>query len=70
MTPEELKQWRAELGWSQQTAADRLGVTLRTYKYYEFGSTSAGKVLDEIPKAIAIAALALRFARDVEAERK
>ncbi len=55
MTPQELKDWRAVLGWSQQTAADRLGVTLRTYKYLESGVTSAGISRETVPVYIELA---------------
>jgi transcriptional regulator with XRE-family HTH domain len=65
MTPSEFKQWRAAMGWSQQVAADRLGINTRTLKYYEQGITSSGVVLKHVPISIGLAALALRFGRDV-----
>lgn len=68
MTANEFAAWRAEMAWSQQTAADRLGVTKRTIKYYEQGITSSGAPAEHIPKSVALAALALRFARDIEQE--
>jgi DNA-binding XRE family transcriptional regulator len=55
MTPQQLKEWRAVLGWSQQTAADRLGVTLRTYKYFESAVTSSGRRRDVVPLYIELA---------------
>jgi transcriptional regulator with XRE-family HTH domain len=67
MTPSELHEICLELEWTQKTAAERLGVTLRTYGYYEAGKTSSGARLDHIPKAIAIAMRAYRFAHQVEA---
>lgn len=35
MTGFELRLWRRGLGWSQERAAEELGVSLRTYKVYE-----------------------------------
>jgi transcriptional regulator with XRE-family HTH domain len=66
MTPTELRQICLELGWTQKTAAERLGVTLRTYGYYEAGTTSSGAKLEHVPKAVAIAMRAYRFAQQVE----
>jgi transcriptional regulator with XRE-family HTH domain len=66
MTPTELHEICLELGWTQKTAAERLGVRLRTYGYYEAGKTSSGAKLEHIPKAIAIAMRAYRFAHQVE----
>jgi transcriptional regulator with XRE-family HTH domain len=70
MTPEELRWLRQNLGWSQAAAAARLGIGLRTYKYYEAGQTADGEPLpdDRIPKLIATAALAYRLAHDLMIE--
>jgi transcriptional regulator with XRE-family HTH domain len=70
MTPEELRWLRQNLGWSQAAAAARLGIGLRTYKYYEAGQTADGDPLpdDRIPKLIATAALAYRLAHDLMVE--
>jgi transcriptional regulator with XRE-family HTH domain len=38
VTGEELKEIRARLGWSQQETSDRLGLSVRTIKYYEAGT--------------------------------
>lgn len=65
MTANELKALREGLGWTQHVAAQNLGVNLRTYKYYEQGKTSAGSQLERIPRAVALAALSLRFQIDV-----
>jgi transcriptional regulator with XRE-family HTH domain len=67
MTPTELRQICLELGWTQKTAAERLGVTLRTYGYYEAGTTSSGTKLEHVPKTVAIAMRAYRFAYQIEA---
>jgi DNA-binding XRE family transcriptional regulator len=61
MTPDELRALTRELGWTQKTAAERLGVRLRTYGYYEAGKTSSGAKLEHIPKAVAIAMHAYRL---------
>ena len=60
MTPRELRDWRAEMGWPQAKAAAKLGVVLRTYKYLEAGRTSAGTVIADVPRAIELACAALR----------
>lgn len=59
MTPADLRQWRAGLGWSQELAAAELGVALSTYRYYEYGRTSRGKAIGEIPRITALACAAL-----------
>jgi DNA-binding XRE family transcriptional regulator len=60
VTPLELREWRAEMGWPQSRAAAELGIVLRTYKYLEAGKTSGGKVVGDIPRAIELACAALR----------
>nr|WP_261643083.1 helix-turn-helix transcriptional regulator [Erwinia mallotivora] len=35
MTGFELRLWRRGLGWTQERAAEELGLSLRTYKTYE-----------------------------------
>jgi len=49
VTGAEFKETRARLGWSQQEIADKLGVSVRTIKYYEAGrvpiSSPAAKLL-------------------------
>jgi transcriptional regulator with XRE-family HTH domain len=68
MTANELKQWREAMALPQTSAARRLDVNIRTYRYYEQGVTSSGTPLDRIPRAVALAALALKFERDVARE--
>jgi transcriptional regulator with XRE-family HTH domain len=65
MTASEFREWRLAMGWTQQLAADWLGVNVRTIKYYEQGISSSGAPQEHVPKSIAIAALGIRFARDV-----
>lgn len=36
-TKEQIKETRKQAGLTQQTAADKLGVTLRTWSYWETG---------------------------------
>jgi DNA-binding XRE family transcriptional regulator len=68
MTSNELRAIRAALGWWQATTAQRLGVTARTYKYYEAGATSSGARPPQIPQAIALAMLYLRCLAETENE--
>lgn len=35
MTPDELRDWRARMGLTQEEAATRLGVTLRAWQHWE-----------------------------------
>jgi transcriptional regulator with XRE-family HTH domain len=67
LTPLDLRAIRAALGWKQPQAARNLGVTVRTYKYYEAGETSSGARLPHIPQAIAVAMLAHKFNHDLQA---
>jgi DNA-binding XRE family transcriptional regulator len=59
----ELRGIRTELGWSVREAAERLGVTPRTYRYYESGVSSSGRPAPAVPRTVAIAMLAFRFVR-------
>jgi transcriptional regulator with XRE-family HTH domain len=65
MTASEFKEWRVAMGWSPQQAAEQLGVQRRTITYYEQGVTSSGAAQEHVPKSIALAALALKFGRDI-----
>ena len=38
VTGAEFKETRVRLGWSQQETSDRLGLSLRSIKYYEAGT--------------------------------
>ena len=38
MTPDQLRAWRSGLKFSQQKAADSLGLSLRGYQNYESGA--------------------------------
>jgi transcriptional regulator with XRE-family HTH domain len=68
MTPVELRDRRLALGWSQEEAAERLGVGLRTFKYMEAGGDVRREAtrIDPVPKTVALAMLAYRFAQHVE----
>lgn len=57
MTPAELKSWRQSLGLSQKAAAEALGVSLRSYGYYE-----SGQFL--IPRTVELAAAAVAAGLD------
>ena len=60
MTPEQLKHWRVEvMEWTQQQAADALGVRLNTYQSWERGqSWTTGKPI-EIDRRTELACAAL-----------
>jgi transcriptional regulator with XRE-family HTH domain len=67
MTGDELRAIRTALGWSQSTAAQRVGVEMRTYRHYEAGTTSSGAHPPRVPQAIALAMLAHKFNHDISA---
>jgi len=60
MTPGQLKHWRTELmRWTQQQAADALGVRVNTYQAWERGqSWTTGKPI-EIDRRTELACAAL-----------
>ncbi|ESX06781.1 hypothetical protein X769_09005 [Mesorhizobium sp. LSJC268A00] len=62
MTPEEFKAWRSDLGFSQQQAADALGISRGSVENYERGERREDNRPVEIPRSIGLAcqALALR----------
>jgi len=45
MTPAEFRAWRSAMGYTQQQAAQALGVSLRTVKAWESGETGAPGLL-------------------------
>lgn len=55
MTGFELRLWRRGLDWTQERAAEELGVSLRTYKTYE----------NTVPKQTAILAVQALAVREV-----
>ncbi len=55
MTPEQFKQIRKELGWTQQRLADELGMSRRQIGNYEQGTSPIPKVV-----SLAIAWLTMR----------
>lgn len=50
MTGFELRLWRKGFGWTQERAAEELGVSLRTYKTYE--KKSPPRVVELATKAV------------------
>src|SRR6516164_8102164 len=46
MTPQELKEWRKDLDFTQERAARALGVTLRGYAKWEAGSAPIAERVD------------------------
>jgi DNA-binding XRE family transcriptional regulator len=55
MTPQELREWRRALHWSQRRAAEALGVSWRAYRYLEEGATSHGVRRPTVPRHIELA---------------
>ncbi len=51
----ELRLWRKSMGWSQERAAEELGVVLRTYQSYEKRK--------EVPKVVILATKALSLSQ-------
>jgi transcriptional regulator with XRE-family HTH domain len=66
MTPPELRIIRRRLGWTQDQAATRLGVSGRSYRYTEQGRNSHGKPVG-VPPLVAVAMLGFALATDIEA---
>lgn len=56
MTSNELKTTRAKMMLTQQTLADRLGLSIRTIKYYEAGEIAIPKPVELAIKAIELEA--------------
>lgn len=54
MTPAAFRAWRRRMGWSQQAAANALGISRRTVINYEQGKPEPSRVV-----GLACAALAL-----------
>lgn len=59
MTPEEFKEWRANLGYSQHQAADALGVSRGSIENYERGSRREDARPVEIPRTVEFACYAI-----------
>jgi transcriptional regulator with XRE-family HTH domain len=57
MKPKDFKRWRKNLGLSQKTAAEALGLKRRVVQYYEKGERDGKDV--GIPKAVRLACYAL-----------
>lgn len=66
MTPSELREIRHQLDWSQTEAAERLGVSFRSYKYTEQGVNAHGRPQPAVPKAMAVAMLAYELAAEIQ----
>lgn len=59
MTHDDIKAWRAHMGYTQRTAADALGVTLATYQAMERGTAFATGKPVAIDRRTALACTAL-----------
>lgn len=57
MKPDQFKAWRKHMAWSQQEAADALGVSRNTVFLFERGEREGRPV--EIPKTVELACAAL-----------
>lgn len=57
MTPDQFKAWRGHMKFTQQAAADALGLSKITVEGYDKGRRSEGRV--EIPKTVELACAAL-----------
>lgn len=60
MSPAEFKEWRARLGFTQEEAANELGVSRRTVESYE-SAPRPDKPPIQIPQTIALACEAVTF---------
>ena len=56
MTSDELKNTRAKMMLTQQTLADRLGLSIRTIKYYEAGEINIPRPVELAIRAIELEA--------------
>jgi len=52
MTPQEFKARREFLGYTQQTFAERLGLSRRSIQAYEMGETPISRVIEMALEAI------------------
>lgn len=52
MTPQEFKTRREFLGYTQQTFAERLGLSRRSIQAYEMGETPISRVIEMALEAI------------------
>jgi DNA-binding XRE family transcriptional regulator len=48
MTPEEFKQMRIEMGWTQEIMAKKLFVSSRTIKHYESGERKISRPIQQL----------------------
>jgi hypothetical protein len=60
MTPQEFRDWRIAMGFTQQEAADELGISKSSVEIYEAGKRRDTKEPVVIPKTVELACAALR----------
>lgn len=60
MTNDRLRTWRTDMGYTQQVAADALGVTLATFQQWERGTSFATGKPVKIDRRTALACAAIR----------
>lgn len=59
MEPKQFRDWRQQMGWSQEKASEELGVNRTTVQTYERGERPDGRPFGGIPRNIALACRAL-----------
>lgn len=57
MTPEALKAWRKERGWSQSRAASEVGISSRMWGSYERGEYPVPLVVENAVKWVSVRAI-------------
>jgi len=68
MKPEQFKMWRKKMGFTQQQAADALGLNNRSVINYERGSRYEDGRAVIIPRTVALACLAIEAGLKLEDE--
>jgi transcriptional regulator with XRE-family HTH domain len=52
MRPDDFRDWRRRLGWTQADAAAKLGLTVRAIKHYEGGTRGISPVVEKLCRAV------------------
>lgn len=59
MTPQSFREWRRQMGFSQQKAAEALGLSKSAIEQYELGRRKGSSDPVTIPRTVALACRAL-----------